>query len=158
MERFTIRPLRAVDLDLASGIHRSAFAPLGESAWTRQDIAEIAAAPGAIGLLVARNGKEIGFALCRVAADEAELLTIAVQADHRRLGAGRALLGAMIERIREAGATTAFLEVGADNPAACSLYEKSGFRAVGRRAGYYRRGEGRPAADALIMRLRVTSA
>lgn len=153
MERFAFRPLGALDLDLASALHGAAFAPLGERAWTRQDIAEIAAAPGAIGLFVEREGKEIGFALCRLAADEAELLTIAVRVEYRRRGAGRALLGAAIERLHEAGAALVFLEVGADNPAACSLYEQAGFRIVGRRVAYYERGEGQSAADALVMRL-----
>jgi [ribosomal protein S18]-alanine N-acetyltransferase len=152
MSAFTLRPLGALDLDLASGFHRAAFAPRGERAWTRQDIAELVASPGVSGAFLLSDGKEIGFALWRVAVDEAELLTIAVEAGHRRRGVGRALLEAVIDGAREVGATTLFLEVGADNPAACSLYGQKDFRTVGRRTGYYRRGD-RPAADALVMRL-----
>ncbi len=152
MSAFTLRPLGALDLDLASGFHRAAFAPQGERAWTRQDIAELVASPGVSGVFLLGDGKEIGFALWRVAVDEAELLTIAVDAGHRRRGAGRTLLEAVIGRARAGGATTLFLEVGADNPAACSLYEQSDFHTVGRRSGYYRRGD-RPAVDALVMRL-----
>jgi ribosomal-protein-alanine N-acetyltransferase len=58
----------------------------------------------------------------------------------------------VIDRAREAGAQTLFLEVGADNPLARALYEAMGFRVIGTRPAYYRRGEG-PPADALIMRL-----
>ena len=83
---------------------------------------------------------------------KSELLTIAVRPTERRRGAGRRLLTAVIEHVREAGARALFLEVGADNPPARALYEAMGFRVIGRRAAYYRRGEG-PAADALIMRL-----
>ena len=83
---------------------------------------------------------------------KSELLTIAVRPTERRRGLGRRLLTAVIEGAREAGARTLFLEVGADNPPARALYEAMGFRVVGRRAAYYRRGEG-PAADALVMRL-----
>ena len=126
--------------------------PLGERAWTRQDLAELLASPGVAGLLLQVDGRDAGIALCRVAADEAELLTIAVRPAERRRGAGRRLLTAVIEHAREAGARTLFLEVGADNPPARALYEAMGFRVVGRRAAYYRRGEG-PAADALVMRL-----
>ena len=157
MSGFTLRPLDAPDLELASGFHRAAFGPQGERAWTRQDIAELVASPGVSGAFLLGNGEEIGFALWRVVADEAELLTIAVAADHRRRGAGRAILEAVIENARAGGAASLFLEVGADNPAACSLYEQKDFQTVGRRRGYYRRSD-RPAVDALIMRLNLRRA
>ncbi len=152
MAGFDRRALCVPDFDVASDLHRAAFTPLGERAWTRQDMAELCASPGVSGVLLLSGGKEIGVALSRVVADEAELLTIAVDAGHRRRGAGRALLEAVIDRALAAGAVSLFLEVGADNPAACSLYEQKDFRVVGRRAGYYQRGTG-PNADALVMRL-----
>jgi ribosomal-protein-alanine N-acetyltransferase len=152
MAGFEQRPLGVLDLDVASALHRAAFTPLGERTWTRQDMAELGASPGVSGVLLLSDGKEIGVALCRVAADEAELLTIAIDPGHRRRGAGRALLEAVIDRAHAAGAASLFLEVGADNPAACSLYEQKDFRVVGRRAGYYQRGTA-PNADALVMRL-----
>jgi ribosomal-protein-alanine N-acetyltransferase len=152
MSAFTLRPLGALDLDLAADFHRAAFTPQGERGWTRQDIAELVASPRVSGLFLLNDGTEIGFALWRVAVDEAELLTIAVDAAHRRRGAGRTLLEAVIAGARTGGALTLFLEVGADNPAACSLYEQKAFQIVGKRTGYYQRG-GRPAVDALVMRL-----
>src|SRR5476649_403299 len=152
MAGFDQRPLGALDLDVAAALHRAAFTPLGERAWTRQDMAELCSSPGVSGVLLLSNGKEIGVALCRVAADEVELLTLAIDAGHRRRGAGLALLEAVIDRARAARASALFLEVGADNPAACSLYEQKDFRVVGRRAGYYQRGTA-PNADALVMRL-----
>jgi ribosomal-protein-alanine N-acetyltransferase len=144
--------LGALDLDRAAALHGESFVALGERAWTRQDLAELLAAPGVTGLLFQAEGRDAGIALCRVAADEAELLTIAVRPAERRRGAGRRLLTAVIDRVREAGARALFLEVGADNPPARALYEAMGFRVVGTRSAYYRRGDG-PPADALIMRL-----
>ena len=85
-------------------------------------------------------------------ADEAELLTIAVRLDPSPAGRVRRLLMAAIDRVRGAGARSLYLEVGVDNPAALGLYEAQGFRAVGRRPAYYRRGSG-PAADGVVMRL-----
>jgi ribosomal-protein-alanine N-acetyltransferase len=152
---FVLRQLGALDLDLASRLHGSAFAPLGERVWTRQDMAELLASPGTAGWVLHSAERAIGFALCRVAADEAELLTIAVQQEERRRGAGRALLTAIIDHARAAGARSLFLEVGADNPAALALYGKAGLQAVGHRTAYYRRGEG-PPADAIVMRLTLT--
>ena len=147
-----MRPLGALDLDRAAALHAEAFVPLGERAWTRQDMAELLASPGVTGLLLEVDGADAGMAICRVAADEAELITIAVRLAHRRRGAGRRLLAAAIDHVRSAGARTLFLEVAADNPVAQRLYELSGFCAAGNRPAYFRRGDG-PAADALVMRL-----
>ncbi len=149
---FVSRPLGAHDLALASALHGEAFAALGERTWSRRELAELLASPGVAGLMLEEGGRRIGFALCRTVVDEAELLTIAVRADHRRLGAGGALLMRVIDLARERGARRLFLEVGADNPAALALYGRAGFRPVGRRAAYYSRGN-RPAADAVVMSL-----
>jgi len=150
-----LRRLGALDLDLAARLHGEAFARFGERAWTRQDMAELLASPGVAGWAAQSGEAAIGFALCRVAADEAELLTIAVLPDRRRHGTGRSLLDAAIAHARAAGAASLFLEVAADNPAALALYRQAAFQAVGEREAYYRRGE-RPAADALVMRLTLT--
>jgi len=128
---------------------------MGERSWTRQDIAGLLASPGVAGFLLTEGSSDIGMAICRVVADEAELLTVAVDPAHRRRGAARLLLGAVVDRVRGDGARTLFLEVGADNPGARTLYDSLGFRTAGRRAGYYAR-HGRPAADAVIMRLNLS--
>ena len=143
-----LRPLGALDLDCAAALHGEAFTPLGERGWTRQDMAELLASPGVAGLLLEIDGADVGMAICRVAADEAELLTIA----ERRRGAGRALLAAALDLVRAAGARTLFLEVATDNPAARTLYGSSGFRDVGHRPAYFRRGD-RPAVGGFVMRL-----
>jgi ribosomal-protein-alanine N-acetyltransferase len=149
---FVLTTLGALDLDRAAGLHAESFAPLGERTWTRQDLAGLLAMPGVAGLLLETDGQDVGFALCRVAADEAELLTIAVRPAWRRQGVGRRLLEAIIDGARGAGARTLFLEVGVDNPSARGLYGARGFLAVGRRRGYYQRGDG-PPADGIVMRL-----
>ena len=148
VDPFSLRPLGALDLDRAAALHAAAFVPLGERGWTRQDLAGLLASPGVAGLLLVEAGMDIGVALWRIAADQAELLTIAIRADCRRAGAGHKLLAAAIDGARVAGARTLFLEVGADNPAARVLYERMGFRTVGERAAYYRRGERPPVVAA----------
>lgn len=148
------RLLAAVDAERAASIHAAAFAVLEERPWTAAEIATLLASPGVIGLFVQRERKEIGFALLRVVADEAELLTIAVDPSMHRRGAGRALLKHAIGAASGAGAARLFLEVGEDNIGALALYRSIGFGRVGRRKGYYRRTT-RPAADAIVMRLAV---
>ena len=150
-DRFSVRPVGALDLDRAAALHRQAFEPMAERPWTRRDMAELLASPNVGGLFVDRDGEPIGLVLWRTAADEAELLTIAVRSDRRRRGVGRALLDAVVERATQAGARSLFLEVGADNAAARSLYSQAGLEEVGRRPAYYARREG--FADALVLRL-----
>jgi len=152
---FTLARLGALDLDRAARLHREAFEPMGEHAWTRQDLAGLLASPGSVGFLLTEASSDIGMAISRVVADEAELLTVAVDPGHRRRGAARRLLDAVTGQARAGGAKTLFLEVGADNPGARTLYDSLGFVVVGKRAGYYPRA-GRAAADAFIMRLNFT--
>lgn len=119
-------------------LHAACF----ERAWDATTLSDMLGAPGAFAFV-----HDHGFVLGRAAADEAEILTLAVTPHARGKGLGRALLQAAINRARELGATTMFLEVGADNPAALALYAGLGFAKVGQRKAYY---EGR---DALVLRL-----
>ncbi len=92
-----------------------------------------------------------GFVLSRLAADEAEILTIAVEAAFQGRGVGRALLSENLRQTSNAGARAMFLEVAEDNAPALALYERFGFVKVGERAGYYRRADGTRTA-AIVMR------
>ncbi|MGB3688302.1 MAG: GNAT family N-acetyltransferase [Jannaschia helgolandensis] len=78
-----------------------------------------------------------GFALGRVMADEAELLTIVVALAQRGQGTARTLLSDFDREARKLGATQAFLEVAADNAPARALYAATGWIQVGLRPGYY---------------------
>lgn len=101
--------------------------------------------------LLSAGARAIGapeaFALYRIAADEAELLTIATNPGMRRLGLARTLLSHVHRAARDAGANRVFLEVAGSNTAARALYDTSGYVEVGRRPDYYRtRSGGREAA------------
>lgn len=117
--------------------------------WTAAAFAAILCAPGAFALLLPPAA---GFALLRVAADESELLLIAVVPARRRAGNGRALLDAAIDAAAARGARAMFLEVASGNRPACRLYDGAGFVPVGRRSGYYADGR-----DAVLMRKALTS-
>ncbi len=97
-----------------------------------------------------RDERPAGFVLIRVAADEAEILTIAVARAHRRCGVGWALMDAALRRLHGERMAKVFLEVDETNVAAISLYRRLGFGVVGRRPGYYETGEEKSAA--LVMR------
>jgi ribosomal-protein-alanine N-acetyltransferase len=93
----------------------------------------------------------IGFAVSRQAADEAEILSIALAASHRGRGLSRELLLTHLGHLAGRGVRAVFLEVEENNQPARRLYERSGFTVVGRREGYYRQASGEP-LNALLMR------
>ena len=126
----------------AEALHRLCFPADWDQPWSRQAFAEMLAMPGTFGFMArpTTNGEAMGLVVARVAADEAEILTIAVRADTRRRGIGSALLAAAKTEARSRGATRLHLEVAEDNFAARKLYAHLGFETVGRRAGYYGRG------------------
>ena len=78
-----------------------------------------------------------GFVLARVAADEAEILTIAVAKDARGLGLGKALMRAIMSDLYADRIKNLFLEVDATNEAAVALYYGLKFEEVGERKSYY---------------------
>jgi len=98
------------------------------------------------------SGQLRGFVLARLAADEAEILTIAVDPTVRGKGVGRALLAAILRQAASAGARTMFLEVDQDNAPALALYRRLGFIKVGERTGYYRRKDGQRAAAIVMLK------
>ncbi|MBV1927010.1 MAG: GNAT family N-acetyltransferase [Rhodobacteraceae bacterium] len=92
------------------------------------------------------------FALVRVIADEAELLTIATHPDYLRQGLALRCMANWQEQARLRGAAKAFLEVAEDNSAACALYVKCGFVHIATRPAYYNRSPLR-SVDAIVMQL-----
>jgi ribosomal-protein-alanine N-acetyltransferase len=114
--------------------------------WSALEFAALLDSP-----LVFAAGDDRCFALVRVIADEAELLTIATDPAHQRQGLARACMADWESAAHARGAAEAFLEVAEDNAPAQALYRACGFAECGRRAGYYRRKDANP-ADAILMR------
>ena len=99
-----------------------------------------------------RIGRKIaGFAVSRIAADEAEILSIAIAASHRGRGLSRNLLLTHLGHLAGRGVRSVFLEVEENNQPARRLYQRAGFTVVGRRERYYREANGEQ-LNALVMR------
>ena len=89
----------------------------------------------------------VGFIMSRMAADEAEILSLAIAPSRRGRGLARPLLDFHLRSLSGHGVRAVFLEVDAKNVPACRLYRRAGFHEVGRREGYYEGG-----AAALVLR------
>ena len=99
-----------------------------------------------------RQGRRvIGFAVSRMAADEAEILSVAIDAAERGRGLSRDLLMTHLGHLAGRGVRTVFLEVEENNRPARRLYEWAGFGVVGRRERYYQQPGGEQ-LNALLMR------
>jgi [ribosomal protein S18]-alanine N-acetyltransferase len=95
--------------------------------------------------------KVVGFAVSRMAADEAEILSIAVAPSHRGRGLSGNLLLTHLGHLAGRGVRTVFLEVEENNHAARRLYDRTGFAVIGRRERYYREQNGQQ-LNAVLMR------
>ena len=147
-----IRPAETEDLDDICGIAQSSFA----TPWKKNDFAALIGKDTAVFrvCMLRREGETqetaaaAGYGCIQLAADEGDLLSIAVREEFRGSGIGTALLDALLKAAADLGARRIFLEVRESNCPAIRMYEQAGFRQVGIRRNYYTG----PEEDALLMR------
>jgi [ribosomal protein S18]-alanine N-acetyltransferase len=140
----TVRQAGPLDAGVLARLHGTCFA----SAWDEPAMMPFAASPEVLCLIGLVKNAEAGFFIARKASDEAEILTFGVTPEFRKMGLGRAMLDAAMERLRASGAKRLFLEVEESNEAALRLYLSFGGKAVGHRKDYYA-----PGSDAAILSL-----
>jgi [ribosomal protein S18]-alanine N-acetyltransferase len=153
--RVTIEEAQISEAEALADIHGTAFS----RQWSADEFAALLSDRNVFAL-VARGGtffgarRIIGFVLVRSAADEAEILSVAVLPRARGRGYGRQLIEEAMRRLYREAARICFLEVDRDNRAAVGLYRSLGFEEAGARKGYYRSPEG-GAGTALVMRVQL---
>jgi ribosomal-protein-alanine N-acetyltransferase len=96
------------------------------------------------------DGLVVGMLVLWMIVDEAHIATLAIHPELRRQGIAEQLLITALEKASEEGAQSALLEVRAGNDAAQALYQKYGFKVVGRREHYYKDNN----EDAVLMTLK----
>lgn len=147
-----IAAVSAESAALLSSLHAACF----PEPWSALEFAKLLQTPGAFALVVGGAEAPCGLLVGWIAADEAEILTLAVTPDARRRGLARDLVQAAVAEAGRRGARALFLEVAADNTAAKALYAALAFREAGRRRNYYNARSGQ-AADALVLRLDIAA-
>ena len=147
MGEIAIRQAKLSDVPAISRIENESF----DAPWSAKEITKDVTSGGNIYFAVAMDENEcMGFAEMRSVAGEAQIYNIAVSSEARGRGIGEALLRHLIEKAESIGCSAVDLEVRAGNDAALGLYEKLGFKEVGRRRKYYSGKE-----DAILMDLDI---
>lgn len=133
------------DAGALAALHGAAF----HRGWGESDFEQLLLDRNIIAHRATAGRNVVGFIISRLVLDEAEILSTAVAAPRRGKGLARQLLDLHLRRLAGLGARTVFLEVEEGNVPARRLYQRAGFRQVGRREGYYPAARG---AAALILR------
>jgi ribosomal-protein-alanine N-acetyltransferase len=141
-----IEPASLRDAPKLAQLHGASF----HRGWGEGEFEQMLAERNTLVHRLRQGRKTIGFAVSRMAADEAEIMSIAVESKHRGRGLSRNLLLTHLGHLAGRGVRTVFLEVEENNQPARRLYDRTGFTVTGRRERYYRQdGE---QLNALIMR------
>ncbi len=130
-----------------AALHAASF----NRGWSEQEVEALLAERTVTAHRATIGSVLVGFIMSRQAADEAEILSVAVTRRCRGRGIARQLLTLHLRRVAALGARTVFLEVDENNRSALRLYARAGFREVARRPNYYPTAGGKPAA-ALVLR------
>ena len=150
-EPVVIRDATTDDLAAIMAIEHASFPT---DAWSESTMgAELADPNGRyVVAVVARHGGDrvVGYAGLRAprGAEQGDVQTIAVHAEHRGGGIGRTLLGTLLTEAAARGVGEVLLEVRADNPVARALYAAHGFTEIAVRPRYYQPD----GVDAVVMR------
>ena len=136
--------MREEDIPSVQAIERDIFpTPWPRNAYHR----ELSQNRQASYLVLRQDDQIVGYGGIWKVGDEAHVTTIGVRLTDQRRGYGRALFAALIQRAYALGARWITLEVRNSNDHAIRLYERFGFKVIGRRRGYYTdNGE-----DAIVM-------
>ena len=120
----------------------------GRDGWSERSVAGELTNELALWLVAVEDGAVAGYVGSQTVCGETDMMKVAVTADFRRRGNGEMLVNALVEELKALESHSLTLEVRASNAPAQALYEKLGFKEVGRRPKYYQN----PREDALILR------
>jgi ribosomal-protein-alanine N-acetyltransferase len=134
------------DAAAIAALHAASF----RRGWSEEEVESLLLDGNVVAHRVSLGGAFAGFIMSRRAADEAEILSVAVARRHQRRGLARLLLAWHLRRLAGLGTGAVFLEVDEHNTAAIKLYERAGFREISRRPNYYPSPGGKTAA--LVLR------
>ena len=136
--------MKSVHVPQVAALEKLCFA----DPWSENSVASELNNDLALWLVAMNDDTVVGYIGSQTVAGETDVMNIAVHPDWRRRGIAQSLIECLVVELKNRGSEALMLEVRASNAPAIALYEKLGFRQVGRRPNYYRN----PKEDALILR------
>lgn len=140
-------PMAMDDVDDVFAVEQSVY----PHPWTRANFVDSLKSGYHGWVLRDARGQLAGYFLLMGVVDEAHLLNVAVAAPYQRQGVGLYLLDRIAACARGLSMTSILLEVRPSNLRALGIYERYGYREIGRRKGYYPAHHGQR-EDAIVMR------
>jgi len=140
-----ISPGELADATPFAVLHAASF----RRGWSAEEFERLLVEHNVVADRAMAGGGLAGFVVSRIAADQAEILSIAVDPAYRGQGIARRMLDVHLRRLALYGVAVVFLEVDERNEPARRLYAGFGFTKVGRREAYY---GGAAGAAALVLR------
>ena len=116
-----------------AALHAASF----NRGWSEDEFERLLLDRAVVAHRVVAGRRLIGFIISRIISGEAEILSVAIAGARRGKGLARQMLNLHLRRLAGLGTRVVFLEVNEGNVPATRLYQRAGFRAVGRREGYY---------------------
>ncbi|HEU4622317.1 MAG TPA: ribosomal protein S18-alanine N-acetyltransferase [Burkholderiaceae bacterium] len=104
--------------------------------WTRVNFAD-SLKSGYSAWLMFEDTTLVGYGVFMLALDDAHLLNLTIDPMLHSRGYGAVMLAELMRLAKSHGAARIFLEVRPSNGAARRLYDRTGFKTVGIRRGYY---------------------
>ena len=140
---YNIRPMYSDDIDQVEKIEQTVFSV----PWSAKSFADACSNPDNVYLVCDVDGIIVGYCGMWTVLGEGNITNMAVSPDYRRKGIAEALMIGLHAEGQKKNVSTFFLEVRESNAGAISLYQKMGYKEIGKRKRFYER----PVEDALVM-------
>lgn len=140
---------------LMVAMQQRCFEATGERLWNDKAGVQLLGLPGARLFLVQVKNNPVGFAFYLCASDQADLISVGILPEIRGTGLAYRLLKDCQKALKKEGICQITLEVRHANESARGLYEKLGYKTVGRRKNYYHLKDG-SRMDAILYQLVLT--
>ena len=135
----TIRPAVKTDLAATIGLERACFQ--SDLSLKKRQLEYLQQRPTAVFLVAEQDGQVVGEGIALVRQHKrgvtGRIYSLAVDETHRGKQIGAKLLDGMVDQLSTRGVTKVYLEVEQTNTPAIALYERHGFRPIGKLPNYY---------------------
>jgi ribosomal protein S18 acetylase RimI-like enzyme len=135
----TIRPAVKNDLAATIGLEQACFR--SDLSLKKRQLEYLQQRPTAVFLVAEQDGQVVGEGIALVRQHKrgvtGRIYSLAVEETHRGKHIGAKLLNGMVDQLSTRGVTKVYLEVEQTNAPAIALYERHGFKSIGKLPNYY---------------------